>query len=449
MYPQSLPSPTRAALGLVAAASVAALLSVACSSTTVVQAQPPVEEDAGAEASTPDGLSADGERPACTGTSGASTATPDPRGDAAGALDPTARRFVLFGGDVAVPICPNVPTAKFVGDTWVLDVACGEWRKLDAQGPSARSRLASTTDTTRGRGIFFGGRYRQGTSGAYTLYNDVWAFDFAAETWAQLPTTGTGPSARANATAVYDAEGDRVIVFGGNSSTNGLSFKPEADAFALDLKTNAWSPVGANGTKPRGRLFHSMAIDATTRTAYVFSGGDENAFLGPFFKDVFALDLATDTWREVAATGDTPLGRINGAATFDSAQKRLLVFGGHDDGQVGNQNDLYALDVSVTPAVWSRVEGGDTFNKPSAGQCDFAPDFTNVDKNRPDRRGAFAFGVRKDGRGLVLFGGKTDCGLAADAWWMAAGSAKFTPVNQSPVGLSCVRVSTTCKGLCG
>lgn len=442
MFPLSLPRLTF--VGLVGAS----LATFGCSSnTTVVQTTP--TDDAGADTPAPGDLSADGERPACTGTTGASTATPDPRGDAAGALDPTARRFVLFGGDTAVAVCPNVPTAKFVGDTWVLDVACGEWRKLADGGPSARSRMASTTDAARGRAIVFGGRYRAGTSGAYTLYDDVWAFDFATEAWSKIATTGTGPSARANATAVYDAEGDRVIVFGGNSSTNGLSFKPEQDAFALDLKTNAWSAVGANGAKPKGRLFHSMAIDNKNRVAYVHSGGDENAFLGPFFKDVYALDLKTDTWREVTATGDTPLGRINGVATFDEAGNRLLVFGGHDDGQVGNQNDLYALDVSATPAVWSRVQGGDTFNKPAASQCDFPADFTNIDKGRPDRRSAFAYGVRKDGRGILMFGGKTDCGLAADAWWMAVGTTRFSPVNQSPVGLSCLRLSTTCKGLCG
>ena len=48
-----------------------------------------------------------------------------------------------------------------------------------------------------------------------------------------------------------------------------------------------------------------------------------------------------------------------------------------------------------------------------------------------------------------IFGGKSDCGNLADAWWYAGGADGWTSVFKSPVGQSCPRYSTTCSGLCG
>ena len=117
---------------------------------------------------------------------------------------------------------------------------------------------------------------------------------------------------------------------------------------------------------------------------------------------------------------------------------------------VGNENDLYSLDVTKSPAVWTKLPGGDTpGNTTPTGNCVFAANFTNVDKQSPERRSAFAWGPRGDGRGFAVFGGYSDCGQLADAWWWANGRQRWTVVKASPVGLSCVREQTTCKGLCG
>lgn len=413
----------------------------ACSSSESAPSGGASGVDAGAGASS--ALSADGTPPACTGATGGG-ALPAPRGDVGGALDPTGRRFVIFGGDVTVPICGQSPTPKFDAETWVLDVACGVWRSVPsgAATPSARARHAMATDAARGRAILFGGRTRQGGT-AYTLFDDVWAFDFAAESWSKLEVSGKGPAPRANAAMAID--GDRLVVFGGNTSTNGLNFTPNNDAFVLDLTTLVWSALGS-GPKPPARLFHAMAIDEAAKVAYVYGGGDEQAFTGPFLRDTWALDLESGAWRELKTTGDAPVPRINHGAMFDKTDGALVVFGGHDDGKLGNQNDVYRLDVAS--ARWSRVAGGDTYKNPSTGQCDFPSDFTAIDKAVPERRSAFAFGPRADGRGFLAAFGKSDCGVVADAWWWSSGPSAWKALRENPVGLSCERVSTTCKSLC-
>jgi hypothetical protein len=132
----------------------------------------------------------------------------------------------------------------------------------------------------------------------------------------------------------------------------------------------------------------------------------------------------------------------------DTVSSRLVVFGGHDDGPLGNQNDLYVLDLGATPAAWTKLPHGDAQNKPATGQCSFPADFTTIDKGSPERRSAFVLAPRADGRAFVLYGGKSDCGLVGDAWWWADGSERWSVVQASPVGLSCLRTKDSCASLC-
>jgi hypothetical protein len=392
-------------------------------------------------------LSPSGDPPACS-TPGEPSTNPPALGNVAGVLDATGTRFVATGGDKAVPVCGPPPTHQFIGDTYVLDVGCAAWTKVASSGPSPRGRQAMALDPTANRAVLFGGRFSSGGE-TYTTYADVWTFDFATSTWSQAQTSGTAPSGRANSTAVVDAAANRLVVFGGNTSTDGTTLTPQNDTWALDLGTGAWTRIAQGGTVPPARQFHAMAIDPGARVAYVFAGGDANAFIGPFLQDVWALDLAGETWTQVSTTGTGPGGRIEGALVFDTVTKQLVAFAGHDDGTIGNENDLFTLDVSSSPATWTKLPHGDTPGSPATGQCSFPPNFTSVDKQSPERRSAFAYAPRIDGHSFVVFAGDADCGLLADSWWWSNGSGQWTNTQPSPVGQSCLRIETSCKGLCG
>jgi hypothetical protein len=393
------------------------------------------------------GLDPSGDPPACAAPASAST-NPPPVNSLSGVLDATGKKFAVFGGDTAVPVCGPPGGHAFIADTYVLDVGCGTWTKLAAGGPSARGRQAMALDPQENRAVLFGGRTSSGGA-TYVTYADVWTFDFATSAWTQVKTSGAGPSGRANSAAVVDAASQRLVVFGGNTSTDGAVFVPQNDTWALDLTTGAWTQLATGGARPPAREFHAMAVDSDARVAYVYAGGDANAFTGPFLQDVWALDLASGAWHQVATSGTGPGGRIEGGLVFDRVAKQLLAFAGHDDGAIGNENDLFALDVTTSPANWTKLPPGDTPGSPPTGTCSFPPDFTKVDKLAPERRSAFACAPRIDGHGFVIFGGGGDCGLLADSWWWSNGSRQWTTVQASPVGLSCVRIQTTCKGLCG
>ncbi len=378
----------------------------------------------------------------CTGSS----AQPRPRGDASGVVDPATGLLYVFGGDSG-PTVMCIPAPSFEDDTWRYDPRCDAWTDVSGDvRPSARSRMAYALDTRRRRMVIFGGRYRAGASGTYTLFNDVWALDLATGRWQPLTPTGTGPSARSNAAAVYDPVADALVIYGGNTNPSGLAFTPRGDAWALDLATLAWRAVATTttGTRPPARLFHPAAVQG--RSMLVVSGGDTNAFTGPFLPCAWRLDLATDTWTELPLGGDPAVyRRINAALTPDATDGWLLV-AGHDDGALGNRNDV--LHIGADGAV-STLQSGDQLNHPGAGFCSFPPDFTTTDMNAPERRSAFVLAADPVRHRALVYGGKTDCGLAGDVWTVDLATGALQPLRATTDGVSCTRSGRTgCTALC-
>jgi hypothetical protein len=393
-------------------------------------------------------------KPACENGNPVTGGSPDPRADTAGTLSADGRSFVLFGGDTALPVCGQTPKRAHVGDTWLLDTTCGGWTEVSAMGgPSARARHAMALDANRSRALLFGGRTRVGSSGPYTLFNDLWAFDFTTKAWTELPTTGSGPSARAN--SAMAVAGDRLLVFGGSTDTSGLTFTPTNDTYALELTTGAWTKLATIGGPPPARLFHSFAVDPSGAYAYVYSGGDKNAFTGPFLTDLWTLEIGKAAWsKSTTSKGDTDgAGRIKFglSARAGEAGKApvLFAFGGHDDGALGNRNDVITTDTGAASPAWSSVRVGDVLAKMPSGACNFPVDFTTQDPASPERRSAFAFGASPSGASFVVAFGDSDCGRMSDAWWFDSVAGTWTAIRSTLPGITCLRTgSTSCTSLC-
>src|SRR5207248_3203358 len=120
---------------------------------------------------------------------------------------------------------------------------------------------AAVFDPIRKRMLVFGG-----SSALGTFRSDTWRFDLAGTTgWTQA-TFGPEPSPRGGATAIYDTARDRMVIFGGY----GGSFL--SDAWTLPLSTlSGWSPVATTGAVP-ARTGHAAVFDPDGDRMIVFGG---------------------------------------------------------------------------------------------------------------------------------------------------------------------------------
>lgn len=388
--------------------------------------------------------------PTCPAPTGA---RPRARSEHEGVFDPVDDRLVMFGGSFGFALQCDFPTPTFEAETWAYDTACDQWSQIEGTQPEGRTRHMMAYDSTGHRAVLFGGRSRVGTSGNYTVYNDVWALDLETDTWSEITTTGTAPTPRVNGAFVYDSKRNRFLLFGGNTSPSGFSYAPQNDLWHLGAD-GSWAPINLPDP-PEPRLFMGALYDPKRDWLVIYGGSDNSAFSGTveYFDDVWALDLgSTDPgWVRLDTEGasDTPPGRFWASLEYDATNDRYLMFGGHDNasfqGDLGARNDLQAFDPESR--TWSVVGIGDTYANPITDACDPPADYTNVDMDFPERRYSTVFAG--DGESLWMAGGKTDCGIVDDLFRLDFADDTWTELTPANVGEVCIRQGgTNCNGLC-
>jgi len=376
-----------------------------------------------------------------------STERPSKRSDIDGVIDHMTGMMVIFGGDDG-PIVDQRPRAEFRGDTWVYEPGFG-WSEVTSDPqPSARARYAVAYDRNARRMLMFGGRFRTaGTTGDYTLFNELWAFDFASQSWTMLwDGSGAGPAARYWPALAYDDSTDTLFLAGGGLNANALASNPAGDLWSWD--GSAWTEIPTSGAAPSTRLFEGWAHDPVRNLLISFAGqvGD---FFTPSFDDLHALDLSTGVWTQLDAGGSGPIGRFNSMLEYDAANDRYLMFGGHAD--PGVTNDLWAWDAAS--GGWTELSGGDRFTGAPLGCAgvmnmrEIPSDYVTVDETTPERRQGGVFRIYE---GTVqMFGGESDCSDHLDDTWtwdLAAGG--WTEIIEARSGEACDRRGDDCMCLC-
>ena len=376
---------------------------------------------------------------------------PRARAEHAGVVDPVRRQLVTFGGSFGVPQnCSSIVSHTYESDTWIFDLGCSQWRSVSGTAPAGRTRHGAVHDSRGDRMLIYGGRSRAGASGPYTLYGDVHAFDLKTETWSELATTGAPPP-RFNAATAYDSVNHRLLVFGGNTSSSGLVYTETNEVWALDLGSLAWTRLVATGDAPSPRFWVNGAFDAVRNWFVIYGGSNGNQAFSDtavYEDDLWVLDLSQsppDWYLLGKSSPDQPEGRFWAGVAVDAERDRYLVFGGHDDKNLGNRNDLWALNVNGE--TWEVIRTGDTYNSPPTGFCQFPADFANIDDASPERRHAHVFAA---GAGLaVTTGGKTDCGNVDDIFALELATDTWQELLTATVGEACIRKGgTTCNDMC-
>jgi len=170
------------------------------------------------------------------------------------AYDAESDRVILFSGADYVD---NAMTDDKYQDTWAYDFNSDTWESMKPTiSPQGRIHYQMTYNSVADKVVVWGG-----VVGANSTDQSLWTYDYNANSWEENTFDG-GPGTRANSEIIYDAESDRIILFG--SSIN--------ETWAYDLAKNSWESMEPEGSP--GRLsFHSMVYSDKSDQLVLFGGG--------------------------------------------------------------------------------------------------------------------------------------------------------------------------------
>jgi hypothetical protein len=217
-----------------------------------------------------------------------------------------------------------------------LPAAAQNWVDITPGGtsPPARAWASAVHDAQNDRMVIFGGR---GVGGDR---NDVWAYDLDSGTWADLtPGSGSAPAPRRTPGSVYDPAGHRMVTWSGQAGT---FFN---DAWTFDLAGGTWTLLAPSGGPPAIRYGVAVTYDPVVGDLVTFAGFTSSGR----FDDTWRLNAAAATWTDVTPVS-SPLERCLHSACYDAVGRRMIMYGGQNAGPLG---DLWAFDLAAN--TWSEL----------------------------------------------------------------------------------------------
>eukprot|EP00942_MAST-04A_sp_MAST-4A-sp1_P008248 g8248.t1 len=221
-----------------------------------------------------------------------------------------------------------------LSDVWEFNFNANSWTKITTTGANPKRRHHTTVEYN-GKMVTWGGW-------DVTSKNDAYELDLSSKICKSV-ATGSKPSARHEHTAVRS--NGKMIIFGGYSTSATVNYN---DAWELDLTTYIWKELSTTGSKPTTRRHHSTAV--FNGKMLIFGG-----YSPPYHRDTWSLDLKTNKWEQLQTTGsptpnDYPAARSNPSTI--AINNQLVLFAGSVTGV--HKNDVWVLglgDLVPLPSI--------------------------------------------------------------------------------------------------
>lgn len=201
---------------------------------------------------------------------------------------------------------------------WIWNGGAWAQRTALTDRPPARND-AMMTDLVAGA-LLFGGRDGNGVH-----HNGTWLFD--GSRWFQSGFLQAPPARSAGALARHGSGGNDAVLFGGLGAGNAAL----QDTWLYSVSTG-WQALLLSSAPP-ARYNHTLAFDPVTARTWLFGGTNGTTWFG----DLRWLDLRAfpqlPIWREVTTTV-APQARDSHSLACDETRRKLVLFGGHCNGQV-------------------------------------------------------------------------------------------------------------------
>lgn len=250
-------------------------------------------------------------------------------------------RALLYGGFLYKPrqFTPGY-------DLWELNLSNGKWKALTQANEPPRmtgGRMALAPEG--GQALYLGGFSAQMDT-PYQLSRFSYSVDQLR--WAEEPIASGTRQGDYQPGFFYDAKRERFISFCGANNT--IGWHCNVRSYTPGQGGGRWEDIAVEGKAPAGRNGHFYAYDAETDRLVLF-GGDSN---GSTFGDTWALELGEIPPRWVPLGSDSSMRRRNGAFVLDAANHRFIMMGGTSNGSMV-QPDVWFLDLDRGKEQWVRV----------------------------------------------------------------------------------------------
>jgi len=286
-------------------------------------------------------------------------------------------------------------------------------------GPPVRYSHSSFYDSVTGGLFVFAGAH-SGT----LLFNDYWkASNVTASsnlTWTQLLPKGTKPSSRFGHTGLYDGTSNRLMVFGGGTSSACFNDYHVLQNANTQGGTMTWVTVTPTGTLPGVRMRQASVYDSTTNSLIIFGGFNCKS---TYYNDVWILSNANDltatpNWTQLPTTGTKPSVRQNSSAIYDPTTNSLIIYGGDKGG-------------TPTGDIWILANANGTGGSPIWTQL-------TPSNSGPVARSGHTATYDAVNNLMTIYAGFDGTNMLSDAWVLSgangqAGSATWTQLPSGQV----------------
>lgn len=218
--------------------------------------------------------------------------------------------------------------------------------------------------------------------------------------WQRLAVSGSVPHLK-NTSSIYDPLGNRLILFGGRTSTGITN-----SMYSFSLANNSWSLITpASGPVPSARYTANAYYDINTNSMIIWSG---QGIAGALYNDVWIFSLSTNSWNRIwpdSNQSGVPLRRYGTASMFEPVSGKITTYAGFTS--IGRFEDTWTFDIASL--TWT-----ERTNTP-----------------HPPKR-CLHSGIYADDLGrFVVYAGQDDNGPRDDIWQCNLSSYQWTNITPS------------------
>lgn len=254
-------------------------------------------------------------------------ASPSARYLAFATWDPVDGYVLLFGGY-------DSSSATAFNDTWTF--RGGVWNQLNpAVSPAERCRGALAFDPTDNYLVLYGG---SGTLIGSEYFSDTWSF--VGGTWTNLTKNVTGkPGPLFRVQAATDTADGYIVMFGGCTSS---ACNPTSSA-TWTYENLTWTKQTGSSSTPGGRAYIGITYDAEIQRVLMFGGVNEatNSAYGDTW------EYSHGNWTQVTGLSPSPATRAFEMIDYDAYDGYAVLFGGQNPSTGTYYNDTWTFGPSV------------------------------------------------------------------------------------------------------